>query len=89
MSDKESTILSAEEEAEVGKLEKSGDKEVGSDPESHPDQGATDPHAQRTTQRMNENAANEKCADEGNATEQDLADPLEEVGLEQVAHISV
>ena len=29
MSDKVSAILSAEEEAEVGKLEKFGDKEVG------------------------------------------------------------
>ena len=44
MSDKESAILSAEEEAEVGQLEQFGGKEVGQRPEKNERNGPCNPN---------------------------------------------
>jgi len=59
MSDKVSAILSAEEEAEVGKLEKFGDKEVGERPEKNERKGSCNAGRNRLPHRVNELEASE------------------------------
>ncbi len=54
MSDKESAILSAEEEAEVGKLQEFGGEEVGQRSEKNERNGSCNADGDRLPQRVNE-----------------------------------
>ena len=54
MSDKESSILSAEEEAEVGKLQEFGGEEVGQCSEKNKRNGSCNADGDRLPHRVNE-----------------------------------